>query len=181
MSAKTVKAKTSLIFGGARSGKSKRAEQIVEQFVAANPGARKVYMATAEIRDDEMTTRVDEHRARRDGAWTTIDVPLALDIRLRNDVGLSDVVLVDCLTMWLSNLMATEMDVSGETDKLMAAIAESPATLVLVSNEVGFGIVPDNSLARKFRDAHGVLNQKVAASVEHVEFIAAGLPLQLKP
>ena len=176
-----VTAKTSLILGGARSGKSRRAEQLVDHTTGLRPNRRKIYMATAQIDDDEMEARVGVHRARRDTTWTTVDVPLGLSEKLRNDVSGDDVVLIDCLTLWLSNLFSADLDIASETDKLIASIAVSPATLVFVSNEVGLAIVPDNTLARAFRDAQGVLNQKVAAAVEHVEFVAAGLSIQLKP
>ncbi len=181
MTAKPVNVKTCLIFGGARSGKSRRAEEIVDHLAKLHAGACKVYIATAEVFDDEMAARVAKHRARRDESWTTRDVPLDLAETLERDINTDDIVLVDCLTLWLSNLMGAELDVVSETEKLLNSIAASPARLVFVSNEVGHGIVPDNVLARRFRDAQGLLNQKIAASVAHVEFVAAGLPLQLKP
>ncbi len=174
-------ARTFLIFGGARSGKSRRAEQIVKDQADQLGTAQKIYIATAEVYDDEMAARVHQHQGRRDQSWQTREVPLGLAPALINDVRDQDVVLVDCLTLWLSNLMAKDLEIEKETDALVSAISKTSATLVFVSNEVGLGIVPDNALARKFRDAQGLLNQKVAAAVEHVEFVAAGLPLQLKP
>ncbi len=181
MSEEIFSAKTSLIFGGARSGKSYRAEQIVERHGQNNAQLRKVYMATAECHDEEMAARIKMHRERRDQSWVTIDVPLTLDIQIASEVKVNDIVLVDCLTMWLSNIMHAKLEIADELDKLIAAISVSPATLVFVSNELGHGIVPNNALAREFRDVHGLLNQRVASVVDHVEFVAAGLPLPLKP
>jgi adenosylcobinamide kinase/adenosylcobinamide-phosphate guanylyltransferase len=164
-----------LILGGARSGKSRYAEALVQSVARRTP----IYIATAEARDDEMQARIAQHRAQRGDGWHTIEEPLALPARLQqNESG--DVVLVDCLTLWLSNLILADHDIEDAAARLCAALAASPAQIVLVANEVGLGIVPENALARRFRDEAGRLNQRVAALADHVAFIAAGLPLLLK-
>ena len=168
--------RTALILGGARSGKSRFAEAIV-----ARTGLPAVYIATAEIRDDEMAERIARHRDRRGPDWTTVEEPLALPDRLLTLAEPGQVVLVDCLTLWLSNLMEAERDVALEAARLAAVLAEARGPVVLVSNEVGSGIVPMNALARRFADEQGRLNQTIAAAVETVFLVAAGLPLRLKP
>lgn len=164
-----------LILGGARSGKSARAEALA---LAAATGGGPVYLATSEAGDAEMQARIAEHRARRGPEWSTREAPLALVEALAHE---TRPVLVDCLTLWLSNLMAAGRDVQGEGDRLAEAVAAHAAPLVLVSNEVGMGIVPDNALARAFRDHAGRLHQKIAAVCDRVELVVAGLPLVLKP
>lgn len=168
--------RTALILGGARSGKSRFAEAII-----ARTGLPAVYIATAEIRDDEMAERIARHRDRRGPDWTTVEEPLALPDRLLMLTDPGQVVLVDCLTLWLSNLMEAERDVALEAARLAAVLAEARGPVVLVSNEVGSGIVPMNALARRFADEQGRLNQTIAAAVETVFLVAAGLPLRLKP
>lgn len=161
-----------LVLGGARSGKSRHAEGLL----AACPGPW-LYVATAEIRDEEMRARVDAHRARRGESWITREVPLALaDCLAESDRP----ALVDCLTLWLTNLMLAEQDIEAAAGALLAALDARPAPTVLVANEVGLGIVPDNALARRFRDEAGRLNQRLAAAADYVVFLAAGLPLVLK-
>ncbi|PHK94271.1 bifunctional adenosylcobinamide kinase/adenosylcobinamide-phosphate guanylyltransferase [Pseudoroseomonas rhizosphaerae] len=162
-----------LVLGGARSGKSRHAEALVARHPA--PWA---YIATAEGWDDEMRARIAEHRARRDGRWETLDAPLGLPAALAG-IGTRPA-LVDCLTLWLTNLMLGEHDTEAATEALEDALAARGAPTVLVANEVGLGIVPENALARRFRDAAGVLNQRLASRAAHVHFIAAGLPLVLK-
>lgn len=164
-----------LIFGGARSGKSRLAEQLAER-----RGGTAVYIATAEARDDEMQARIAEHKARRGDRWRSIEAPVAVAEVLRALPAETGVVLVDCLTLWLSNLMHAGRDVAAETAELLAALQAVPFPVLLVSNEVGLGIVPENRLARDFRDHQGRLNQAVAAVADHVVFTAAGLPLVLK-
>jgi adenosylcobinamide kinase / adenosylcobinamide-phosphate guanylyltransferase len=167
-----------LVLGGARSGKSRFAEGLVMR--APLPWT---YIATAEAFDEEMTERIALHRRQRGADWTTIDAPLDLAGVLQRAAAAGDAVLVDCLTLWLSNLMLAERDVEAECERLVAVVAgvgERKAPLVLVSNEVGLGIVPDNALARRFRDAQGRLNQQIAAVVPHVVLMAAGLPMVLK-
>ncbi len=164
-----------LILGGARSGKSARAEALT---LAAAAGGTAVYLATSETGDAEMQARIAEHRSRRGAGWATREAPLALVEAFANE---RRPVLIDCLTLWLSNLMAAGRDVAREGDRLAVAIAAHAAPLVLVSNEVGMGIVPDNALARAFRDHAGRLHQKIAAVCDRVELVVAGLPLVLKP
>ena len=160
-----------LVLGGARSGKSRHAEALL----ARHP-APWVYLATAEAWDEEMRARIAEHRARRDGRWQTVDAPLDLPAALATPRP----ALVDCLTLWLTNLMLGEHDVEAATAALEAALRARAAPRVLVANEVGLGIVPESALGRAFRDRAGVLNQRIAAAADHVHFIAAGLPLLLK-
>ncbi|MDQ1080694.1 bifunctional adenosylcobinamide kinase/adenosylcobinamide-phosphate guanylyltransferase [Pseudoroseomonas cervicalis] len=162
-----------LVLGGARSGKSRHAEGLIARHPA--PWA---YLATAEAWDAEMRARIAEHQARRDSRWQTLNVPLDLPVALA-EAGPRPA-LVDCLTLWLTNLMLGEHDIGAATDALEAALAARAAPTVLVANEVGLGIVPENALARRFRDAAGVLNQRLAARAARVHFVAAGLPLVLK-
>jgi len=164
-----------LILGGARSGKSARAEALA---LAAAVGGTAVYLATSEAGDAEMQARIAEHRSRRGPDWTTREAPLALVEAFADE---RRPVLVDCLTLWLSNLMAAGRDIAREGDRLSEAVAAHASPLVLVSNEVGMGIVPDNALARAFRDHAGRLHQKIAAVCDRVELVVAGLPLVLKP
>ena len=165
-----------LVLGGARSGKSRHAETLAE----ARPGDC-VYLATAEPLDAEMTARIREHQARRGGHWRTVEAPLELSGALREAAGSDRVVLVDCLTLWLSNLLGAGRDPAVETDNLVTALTGLSGPVVLVSNEVGQGVVPDNALARAFIDHAGRLHQAVAAAAQSVIFMVAGLPLQLKP
>ncbi len=167
--------RVTLVLGGARSGKSRFAEGLI----AAHPG-RPVYLATAQAGDAEMAERIRRHRARRGAGWTTIEEPLDLLRALASATRDNAAVLVDCLTLWLSNLMAAGRNVESETQTLVEALPRLGAPVVFVSNEVGLGIVPDNALARAFRDHAGFLNQAAAAAADRVYFIAAGLPLLLK-
>jgi adenosylcobinamide kinase/adenosylcobinamide-phosphate guanylyltransferase len=163
-----------LITGGARSGKSKRAETRTRAF----PG-QPVYVATAEALDAEMETRIAIHRARRGTDWIEREVPLDLvESLLATDGGGAR--LVDCLTLWLSNLMHAERDWEREVSELAAALLRLKSPVVLVTNEVGLGIVPDNALARSFRDAAGIMNQTIADVADEAEFVVAGLPMKLK-
>jgi adenosyl cobinamide kinase/adenosyl cobinamide phosphate guanylyltransferase len=163
-----------LVLGGARSGKSRYAEGVVADLRA--PQA--VYIATAEAGDAEMRARIAEHRARRGAGWITIEAPLDLAGALDEAGGRP--ALIDCLTLWVSNLMQGSRDVGAEGERLTGALAQARAPVVLVSNEVGLGIVPENALARAFRDHAGRLNQRIAQAADRVVFIAAGLPLILK-
>ncbi|WP_119458951.1 bifunctional adenosylcobinamide kinase/adenosylcobinamide-phosphate guanylyltransferase [Rhodospirillaceae bacterium SYSU D60014] len=166
-------APVTLVLGGARSGKSRFAERLV----AAHPGPR-VYLATAEAGDAEMAERIRQHLARRGADWATIEAPLDLADALVSANGRA--VLVDCLTLWLSNLMGAGRDPAAETSRLVAELPQLRGPVVFVSNEVGLGIVPDNALARAFRDAAGRLHQAIAEAADRVYFVAAGLPLALK-
>jgi len=163
-----------LLLGGARSGKSVHAEKLV----AALP-APWAYIATAEAYDDEMAERIALHRSRRGEDWRTVDAPLDLAGALR---ALPDgqPVLVDCLTLWLSNHMLAGDDVDALSSELAEVLSKPRGPWFAVSNEVGMGIVPDNALGRRFRDAQGRLNQRVAARADRVFFMVAGLPMQVK-
>lgn len=169
-------ARLTLVLGGARSGKSAHAEALLED----HPGA-KLYVATAEARDSEMTARIAAHRARRGPGWRTVEAPHALTPILEAESRPGRALLVDCLTLWLGNLMGAGSDVAAEIERLCACLPRLESRTVLVANEVGLGIVPDNATARAFRDHAGRLNQAVAAAAEQVVFVAAGLPLTLKP
>ncbi|MCH7796289.1 MAG: bifunctional adenosylcobinamide kinase/adenosylcobinamide-phosphate guanylyltransferase [Proteobacteria bacterium] len=164
-----------LVLGGARSGKSRHAESLVE----GQPGPC-VYLATAEARDGEMAARIAAHRARRGRRWSTLEAPLDLVAALGSACGPDRAVLVDCLTLWLSNLMGTDKDVAAECDRLIAALPALAGPVVFVSNEVGQGVVPDNELARAFVDRAGRLHQDLAAVADRVVFMNAGLPGDLK-
>ena len=164
-----------LVLGGARSGKSLRAEAL-----ALETGLATVYLATATAGDAEMRERIAEHRARRGPSWALVEEPLALAEAIAQHADGAHVLLVDCLTLWLSNLLFADRDLEAAHPPLLAALREARGPVVLVSNEVGLGIVPDNALARRFRDAQGRLNQAVAGAASRVEFMAAGLPLTLK-
>ncbi|WP_134724789.1 bifunctional adenosylcobinamide kinase/adenosylcobinamide-phosphate guanylyltransferase [Paracoccus luteus] len=162
-----------LITGGARSGKSRIAETL------ALRAGRAVYLATAEARDAEMADRIKAHRERRGPQWTDRAAPLDLPAALAETDGMGPR-LVDCLTLWLTNLMLGGHDIDAAAAALLAALGTARDPVVLVTNEVGAGIVPDNALARRFRDAAGLLNQQVAAAADRVVLVACGLPLVLK-
>jgi adenosylcobinamide kinase / adenosylcobinamide-phosphate guanylyltransferase len=166
---------TTLVLGGARSGKSAFAERMI-----AESGLARVYLATATADDGEMQDRIAHHLSRRDPDWTTVEEPLALIDALTQLLRPGCAVLVDCLTLWLSNLMLAGRDPDVEAKRLAQFLGVAANPVVLVSNEVGLGIVPESRLGRDFRDAQGRLNQMVAASVPNVVFVAAGLPLWLK-
>ncbi|WP_294254715.1 bifunctional adenosylcobinamide kinase/adenosylcobinamide-phosphate guanylyltransferase [uncultured Sphingomonas sp.] len=163
------------VLGGARSGKSRYAQARAESL----PGDL-LYIATAQAFDAEMEERIAHHRADRGPRWSTLDVPLGLPAAILAHAAPARVLLVDCLTLWTSNLMFAERDLDAETEALATAVTQAGGPVLLVANEVGLGIVPDNALARRFRDAAGRINQAIAAAAEEVQFIAAGLPLRLK-
>ena len=163
-----------LITGGARSGKSTRAEARVRDY----PG-RPVYIATAEALDAEMRERIARHRARRGNEWIEHETPLELVPALNATDG-GGARLVDCLTLWLSNLMHAQRDWSQEAAQLVEALRAQKSPVVLVTNEVGLGIVPDNALARQFRDAAGTMNQMMAQAADEAEFVVAGLAMRVK-
>jgi adenosylcobinamide kinase/adenosylcobinamide-phosphate guanylyltransferase len=164
-----------LVLGGARSGKSAFAEILVR-----DSGLARIYLATATAEDDEMKARVAQHRAQRGDGWITIEEPLALVDALTREATRGRAVLVDCLTLWLSNLMLAGRDPEIESRRLTRFLGVAKYPVIFVSNEVGLGLVPETPLGRQFRDAQGRLNQLVAACVPNVVFIAAGLPLWLK-
>jgi adenosylcobinamide kinase/adenosylcobinamide-phosphate guanylyltransferase len=163
---------STLVLGGARSGKTRYALAAAERL-----GERPVMIATAEALDAEMAARIARHRAERGAQWRTLEAPLDLAGAL-GAVEAGETAVVDCLTLWLSNLMYAERDVERETETLVAALAGR--RVILVANEVGLGVVPDNALARRFRDEAGRMNQRIAAAADRVVFVAAGLPMVLK-
>lgn len=164
-----------LVLGGARSGKSGFAEQLGD----ALPGQH-IYIATAQAFDDEMTQRIARHRVDRADHWQTVECPLDLAETIAAHDNHDSVILIDCLTLWLSNLMLGDHDVAAARDGLADVLRAARGTILLVSNEVGQGIVPDNALARQFRDEAGWLNQAMARAVADVWFVTAGLPQRLK-
>jgi adenosylcobinamide kinase/adenosylcobinamide-phosphate guanylyltransferase len=166
-----------LITGGAKSGKSRYAEGL-----AAQLGERRVYVATAEPKDAEMVERIALHRGWRDEAWTTVEEPLRLTEALLALNGRADVVLVDCLTLWVSNLLLekNERSANDRVDDLISALDQIAFHLIFVTNEVGWGIVPENPLARKFRDVAGSTNQRVAEAADQVFAMVSGIAVKLK-
>jgi adenosylcobinamide kinase / adenosylcobinamide-phosphate guanylyltransferase len=163
-----------LVLGGARSGKSRHAERLISEF--APPWT---YIATAEPLDEEMRERIAGHRARRDERWRTIEAPHDLAEALRETAG-DGPLLIDCLTLWLTNRVIADAEIEPEIAALGEVLRARSGVSIVVSNEVGLGIVPENALARRFRDAAGVANQFIASRADRVDFIAAGLPLRLK-
>ena len=161
-----------LVLGGARSGKSRFAESL--------SSGKKYYIATAQAFDDEMKLRIAAHQKQRGHGWITHEAPLDLVTKLAEIDDAQNFILLDCLTLWLSNLLLAEADCSEMVFDLIEHLKSAKANIVIVSNEVGLGIVPDNKLGRAFRDIQGIANQSVAAVADHVVFIAAGLPLVLK-
>ncbi len=165
-----------LVLGGARSGKTGFAERL-----ALRAGKRPAYLATAEALDPEMRDRVESHQRGRAGRFTTIEEPLALSGALIGAAATHDVILVDCLTLWISNLLGAGEDVALAVEGLSATVARiEHAKIILVSNEVGLGIVPDNPLARMFRDLAGSTHQRLAEICDEAYFVVAGLPITLK-
>jgi adenosylcobinamide kinase/adenosylcobinamide-phosphate guanylyltransferase len=169
---------TIFVLGGARSGKSAFAESL-----AREAELERHYIATARAFDDEMRARIARHKETRGTGWTTQDCPLCLTDALRATLSPDRIVLVDCLTLWVTNLMMEEVGdkaIDAAFDDLVSIVAEPAGPLILVSNEVGLGIVPENSMARAFRDHAGRLHQQIAASAADVHFVAAGLSMKLK-
>jgi adenosyl cobinamide kinase/adenosyl cobinamide phosphate guanylyltransferase len=165
-----------LITGGARSGKSRYAEER-----AREAGARRLYLATAEAKDDEMARRIAKHRERRGKEWMTVEEPIELSAELLRRRGEVDCALVDCLTLWLSNLMEQgEEAVTKQVDELIDAMTLLDFHVFFVTNEVGSAIVPDNALARSFRDLVGWANQRMAQVADEVVLMVAGLPVFVK-
>lgn len=178
-----------LVTGGARSGKSSFAEQLAENAVGGI-----AYIATAEVRDAEMTERVNLHQMRRSERWMTIEAPFEAEFAFAQIPPNCNTVLFDCLTVYLSNLLlqrigdgaATDRekrrkDILAAMDQLLGAVRSFSGTVIFVTNEVGNGIVPDNALAREFRDLAGIVNQKIAAAADEVNLVVCGLPLRIKP
>jgi adenosylcobinamide kinase/adenosylcobinamide-phosphate guanylyltransferase len=167
-----------LVLGGARSGKSAHAQAAAEA-AAADGGGSLVMIATGQAFDAEMGARIEQHRRERGEAWRTIEAPVDL-VGALSALSPADVAVVDCLTLWLSNLMMAEMDLEASATALIAAARNTPSSLWLVSNEVGMGVVPDNALARRFRDEAGRLHQRLAAIADQVVMVVAGLPMRVK-
>jgi adenosylcobinamide kinase/adenosylcobinamide-phosphate guanylyltransferase len=167
------------VIGGCRSGKSRQALEIAQAFV----GNRKIFVATCIPCDDEMRQRVTRHRQERSTAWQTVEAPILLPEAIIVNSREADAILVDCLTLWISNLLMqdeTAEKIDGQIRRLMAAIENATCPIVLVSNEVGAGVVPDNKLARVFRDWVGLVNQTVTATADKVIWMVAGIPLTIK-
>jgi adenosylcobinamide kinase/adenosylcobinamide-phosphate guanylyltransferase len=167
-----------LVLGGARSGKSAHARLAAER-EAERRGGRLILIATAQALDEEMAQRIARHRDERGSAWTTMEEPLDL-VGAITRLAREDVAVVDCLTLWLSNLMHYETPLAPARDALAQAARAAPCALFMVSNEVGQGVVPDNALARRFRDEAGLLHQRLAEVAERVVFVTAGLAQTLK-
>ena len=178
------------IIGGARSGKSSFALNLANNYTSAKEGVRggdtvshtpkKAYIATAQALDDEMKERIDKHRKERAEEWMTFEEPLNIAALIKDVQNKYDVILLDCLTLWLSNLMTYSSDIEGEIKNLISSLVSRPSSLFIVSNEVGMGIVPDNELSRRFRDLSGYLNQKVAEIADEVYLVTAGIPIKIK-
>lgn len=170
---------TTLIIGGCRSGKSRHALTLAEQI----EGARKLFVATCIPHDDEMAGRVRRHQQERGDHWTTLESPLDLTETVRTHSRSADVMLIDCLTLWISNLMMHQDDdavIGQQVEHLAAAIHTAACPVIAVSNEVGTGIVPENALARRFRDLAGWCNQTVAAACQQVIMMVAGIAVSIK-
>ena len=170
---------TTLVIGGCRSGKSAHALQLADGM----GNFHKYFLATCIPRDDEMHQRVTRHQAERGAGWTAVETPILLHETIRELGPQADVLLVDCLTLWVSNLMMAYSDpgaVSEKTGQLIESLQTAVCPVILVSNEVGAGIVPENQLARQFRDVMGQVNQQIAASVDQVVWVVAGIPVMIK-
>lgn len=168
-----------LVLGGARSGKSRYAQTMAEA-AAQDCCTRPIAIVTAQVYDEEMAQRVALHKHDRGDAWETVEAPLDLCGAI-NGLKSGDVAVIDCMTLWLTNILLAEADFAVEIDRLLASLKASPAMIWIVSNEVGWGIVPDNALARRFRDEAGRLNQKLAEASQQAVLIVAGMKLDLAP
>lgn len=172
--------KNILVIGGCRSGKSSHALSIANQMSAKN----KLFIATSVPRDEEMKNRVKTHRLERGMDWKTAEVPVEVPAAIQKTALTSDVILVDCLTLWVSNLMMNqfgEEEIRGITQALAESMVLAPCPVILVTNEVGAGIVPENKLSRQFRDYAGMVNQIIAAAADKVIWSVAGIPVTIKP
>lgn len=171
---------TTLVTGGCRSGKSRHAQNLAE----AVPGGRRCYIATCVPLDEEMERRVARHQADRGPEWRTVEEPIAVARAIDAHSVEADVILVDCLTLWISNLMGAGKDmdaVVAAARELAETVRRSACPVILVTNEVGAGIVPENALARAYRDTAGLVNQTLAAACDRVVWTVAGIPVQIKP
>ena len=171
-----IRAKSLLVLGGARSGKSRYAQTLAEA-----SGLRPLLIATAQAHDAEMAERIARHAALRGARWTLVEEPVALAEALRREARKDRIVVVDCATLWLSNLLLQDDDLAAATQDLAQSVAGLAGPVIFVSNEAGCGIVPENALARAFRDAQGLLNQALAEACEAVVLVSAGIALRLKP
>ncbi len=172
--------KTILVLGGCRSGKSSHALELAEKMC----GEKNLFIATCVPRDDEMHQRVDRHKQDRSQNWQTLEIPTAIDKAITEHGKTADVILIDCLTLWVSNLLLESKDLARieiHIENLGRALKNAECNVVLVSNEVGAGVVPENKLARLFRDAAGWTNQAVAKACDQVIMTMAGIPVQIKP
>lgn len=170
---------TTLVIGGCRSGKSAHALHLADSM----GNSRKYFLATCIPRDDEMQQRVSRHQAERGAGWTAVETPILIHEAIRDLGPQADVLLVDCLTLWVSNLMMEYTGpgvISEKTGQLIESLQKTVCPVILVSNEIGAGIVPENQLARQFRDAMGQVNQQIAASVDRVVWVVAGIPVTIK-
>jgi len=184
--------KITFIIGGVRSGKSSFALNLANNYILfkkgvhggdeISPTLRKAYIATAEALDDEMKARIEEHKRKRGDDWDTYEEPINIVSRIEEIRHKYDVILIDCLTLWLSNIIHSDFDVLYEIENLVNAlrITHYALRIYVISNEVGLGIVPDNALSRKFRDMSGYLNQRVASIADEVYFVTAGIPIKIK-
>ncbi len=166
------------ITGGVRSGKSRFAEEMARQY----PG-RKAYLATAQALDEEMAERIRRHRNNRPGDWETLEEPLKVVECIASEGNRFGLILLDCLTLWISNLMMAEKreeEILGEGDRLVEACRKAGSSIILVGNEVGMGIVPDNVQARMFRDLSGLVQQKIAREADEVYFLVSGIAQRIK-
>jgi adenosylcobinamide kinase / adenosylcobinamide-phosphate guanylyltransferase len=168
----------SFVLGGARSGKSLHAETLAHQHAMAHKNL--IYVATAQIFDDEMRARVNLHQQRRGPEWTLVEAPMALTEKLQEFDQPDKLILVDCLSIWTTNLLMNEADMRAERETLIGYLAKSVSSLIFVASETGLGIVPDNALARRFRDESGILNQMVACVADEVFFVTAGIATKIK-
>lgn len=174
-------AKLHFILGGARSGKSARALSLAEAALTGKGDPpHLIYIATAEAGDAEMAARIRRHQLERGPRWRTAEIPLHIATALLQVKDPDQVIVIDCLTLWLSNLMHAQMDIGAATEELLHALQTCPCPAIILSNEVGLGVVPDNPVAREFRDHSGRLHQAMAAQADCVDFMAAGLHLRLK-
>jgi adenosylcobinamide kinase/adenosylcobinamide-phosphate guanylyltransferase len=184
--APTVAPQIQFVLGGARSGKSAHAEALAQTRPDTDErkqrdDQRLVYIATAEIFDAEMESRVELHRQRRGPEWDLVEAPLDLPRAIRDSDNDKAVILVDCLSVWTTNLLIHERDIEQARQALIDILRECKGRIILVANETGLGIVPDNALSRRFRDANGLLNQAVTAAADEVFFMMAGIALRIKP
>ena len=171
--------KTIFITGGCKSGKSRHALELSEEISTS----KRIFIATSMPLDDEMKERIDRHKQERDKSWKTVEAPIELSVAINKNNKNGNVILVDCLTLWINNLLMENKNpdiINQHIDKLICTIKKTKSPIILVSNEVGTGIVPENDLARKFRDLAGLTNQKVAKCADRVIWMVAGIPVSIK-